>query len=119
MTVSHTATPTAKRVDYRDLSIEALADSEARLIERVADLEDTLAGYQNVSRVLLQRLYALEGDDLPGYWDRLDEDVAAGLHAPPRSVVAKLKRANRLFKEENRRLRASLSSLSSERRAAA
>src|SRR5262245_47630650 len=88
--------------------VESLAASENELIERVFDLAGERDSYRDLVQRLLARLYELEGDDLPGHWERLDDDVDRDVHGPPVSVVARLKRTNRKLTTENRQLREDL-----------
>ena len=85
--------------------VESFAASEIELLERVRDLEDERDSYRTLVQQLLARLHELEGDDLPGHRERVDDDVDRGLHEPPISVVARLKRTNRKLTTENRHLR--------------
>jgi len=88
-----------------DAVVESFAASEIGLLERVHDLEGERDSYRALVQRLLARIYELEGDDLPGHWERVDDDVDRGVHEPPVSVIARLKRTNRKLTTENRHLR--------------
>ena len=97
---------------------EALAITSSDIRWELAPPPDTTSGdalidalveaesYRRLAQAAIHELHRLAGDDLGGYWWRVEADVAAGRHRAPQSVVARLRREIRLYSAQVRRFHA-------------